>query len=320
MHHRPSGPRLIPLLLRWSHLGSRRPGLLVASVVVLVASAIAMLVPAGTGAAEGVQVLDTVEASAFSPLAHEGSDTGTGIGAPAQRDGRSASEPAQPPAGGDEPLSLTDREVLYKVKQAGLWEMPVGMWASERAVNARVREVGGLIAEEHQELDNIVNEAAARLGVELPTDPSPEQQGFMREIDAQRGTSFDERAVFLLRQAHGNVLPVLTQVRVETRSAAIREFTTEAMAFVQRHIEYLESTGLVNYEQLPDTSDLTNPDWRSHALTFVLFALVTALFTTLLILVGRPLAGLVRASAGPRRRRTTTPPAPAGRHYARSRS
>jgi predicted outer membrane protein len=318
MHHRPSGPRLIPLPLRRSHPGSRRPGLLVTAAVVLVAAAIAMLVPAGTGAAEGVQVLDTVEASAFSPLAHEGSDTGTGIGAPAQRDGRSAPEPAQPPAAGDEPLAVTDREVLHKVKQAGLWEMPVGMWTSERAVDARVREVGGLIAAEHQELDNIVNEAAARLGVELPTEASPEQQEWMGEIDAQRGAAFDERAVFLLRQAHGKVLPVLAQVRVETRNAVIREFAAESMAFVERHIDYLESTGLVRYEQLPDTSDLTNPDWRSHALTFVLFALVTALFTTLLILVGRPLAGLVRAPTGPRRGPATTPRAPAGRHHTRS--
>jgi predicted outer membrane protein len=298
---------------------SRRPGLLVPAVVLLVASVIALIVPTRTAAAESIQALDTVKGSAYnSPLAHEGGDTGTGIGAPAQPDGQAAAEPAQPPAGGVEPLAVTDREVLYKVKQAGLWEMPVGMWASERAVDARVREVGGLIAAEHQELDDIVNKAAARLDVELPTEPNPEQQGFMREIDAQRGAAFDERAVSLLRQAHGKVLPVLTQVRVETRNAAIREFTTEAMAFVQRHIEYLESTGLVRFEQLPATSDLTNPDWRSHALTFVLFALVTALIAILLILVGRALAGIVRAKTRSRRGRTTTLRATAGGHHARS--
>jgi predicted outer membrane protein len=212
---------------------------------------------------------------------------------------------------------VTDREVLHKVKQAGLWEMPVGTWASKRAVNARVREVGALIAAEHHELDGIVTAAAARLDVRLPDEPTREQQGWMREIDAQSGAAFDERAVFLLRQAHGTVLPVLAQVRSTTRNAVIREFTSEAMAFVERHIEYLESTGLVRFEQLPGTSDLTNPGWRSNALTFVLFALVTAVFVVLLVLVWRALAGLGRALT--RRGRSRTPTRrPTAAHYARS--
>jgi predicted outer membrane protein len=320
MHHRLSGLLLIPLQLRRSQLMIRRPVLLllVSTLVLLVAAAIPLIVPARAGAAETVPAPGAVDASGPGPLSHGESAPSTGVGAVAQPDGQAVPEPAQPPTAGDEPLAVTDREVLHKVKQAGLWEMPVGMWASERAVDPRVREVGGKIAAEHQELDGIVNKAAARLGVELPTEPTPEQQGWLREIDAARGAAFDERAVFLLRQAHGNVLPVLTQVRVATRNAVIREFTTEAMAFVERHIGYLESTGLVRYDELPDTAALTNPDWRSNALTFVLFALVAAAFTIVLLLVGRALAGIVRALTAARRGRTTRPRATAGGHYARS--
>jgi predicted outer membrane protein len=298
-----------------SRLAIRQPVLLVSALVLLVAAAIPLIVPARTGAASAPGAVD---ASGNRPFAHGGSDPSTGVGAAAQADGQATPEPAAPPAAGGEPLAVTDREVLHKVKQAGLWEMPVGMWASKRAVDPRVREVGGKIAAEHQELDGIVTKAAAALGVELPTEPTAQQQGWMREIDAQRGAAFDERAVFLLRQAHGNVLPVLTQVRVATRNAVIREFTTQAMAFVQRHITYLESTGLVHYEQLPDTSELTNPDWRSNALTFVLFALVTAVFIILLVLVGRALAGVIRGLPGSGRSRTTTPRAPAGARHTRS--
>jgi predicted outer membrane protein len=319
MHHRPPGLRLIPFLRHWlSRLAVRRPVLLVSALVLLVAAAIPLIVPARTGAAEAVSAPGAVDTSGTRPFAHGGSDPSTGVGAAAQADGQATPEPAALPAAGGEPLAVTDREVLHKVKQAGLWEMPVGMWASKRAVDPRVREVGGKIAAEHQELDGIVTRAAAALGVELPTEPTAEQQGWMREIDAQRGAAFDERAVFLLRQAHGKVLPVLTQVRVATRNSVIREFTTEAMAFVQRHITYLESTGLVHYEQLPDTSELTNPDWRSDALTFVLFALVTAVFTILLVLVGRALAGVIRGLPGWRRSRTTTARAPAGARHSRS--
>jgi predicted outer membrane protein len=291
--------------------------LLVSAIVLLVAAA-PLIVPARAGAAETDPAPGAADAADPGALSAGEGAPRSGVGGAARQDGQAAPQPAQPPTGGDEPLAVTDREVLHKVKQAGLWEMPVGMWVSERAADPRVREVGSKIAAEHQELDGLVNEAASRLDVELPAEPTSQQQGWMREIDAQRGAAFDERAVFLLRQAHGNVLPVLTQVRVATRNAVIREFTTEAMAFVQRHIEYLESTGLVRYQELPGTSDLNNPGWRSNALTFVLFALVAAVFTILLILVGRALAAIVRALTGSRRSRATRPRAPAGGHYARS--
>ena len=212
---------------------------------------------------------------------------------------------------GDGPLDPADRDVLHKVTQAGLWEMPVGAWAAERAESPRVREVGRLIHAEHAELDRIVHTAAAQLGVELPAEPTAEQQDWMAEIEAQSGAAFDERAVFLLRQAHGKVLPVLAQVRAATENPVVRQFTTESMAFVARHIEYLESTGLVAYAELPDPVALGTDAWWSDAMTFVVFALLTALFTALLLVAGRTVAERAR-------RRVPTPRARARGHHARS--
>jgi predicted outer membrane protein len=208
-------------------------------------------------------------------------------------------------------LGPADRDVLHKVKQAGLWEMPVGTWASERAENPRLREVGGLIAAEHHELDGLVETAAAELGVELPVEPSAQQQDWMDEIAAQPRTTFDERAVFLLRQAHGTVLPVLAQVRAATENAVVREFTAEAMTFVQRHIEYLESTGLVDYAALPDPAALGSDDWRSHTMTFVVQAVLAALITALFLVAGRAVADRAR-------RRAPIPRASVRGHHARS--
>jgi len=207
------------------------------------------------------------------------------------------------------PLDESDRDVLHKVKQAGLWEMPVGEWVSERAESARVREVGARIHAEHAELDAIVTTAAAELGVELPVEPTGEQQRWMAEIQAQSGAAFDERAVFLLRQAHGKVLPFLAQIRAATENEVIRQFTTESMAFVARHIEYLESTGLVDYAELPDPVALGSDAWWSHTMTFVVFALMVALFTALLLVAGRAVADRAR-------RRVPAPRTPVRAHRA----
>jgi predicted outer membrane protein len=313
MYDRPSGLSPVAVfrlsssraVLRWGRLT-------IPAIVVLAAFVSLLIVPARAGAADVSSGPGAGKADTVSPLA-QGDHSGAGVGTAVGQDEPAGSESDPSPAAGDGPIGSADRAVLHKVKQAGLWEMPVGTWVGERAVDGRVREVGRMISAEHHELDQITNTAAARLDVWLPTEPTLEQQGWMADIDAQNGTAFDQRAVFLLRQAHGNVLPVLAQARVTTRNAVIRQFTTEAMAFVARHIQYLESTGLVNYQELPTASDMSNPGWRSHAVTFAVFSLFTALFVTLLVLVGRALAARMRG-------RVTIPSPTGGGHRARSRA
>jgi predicted outer membrane protein len=150
------------------------------------------------------------------------------------------------------PLTTSDVDLLVKVRQAGLWETPTGQQMQQRATNSVVQEVGRRISTEHTELDAIVRRTADELGVTLPSQPSAQQQGWMDEISARTGADYDRTAVNLLRQAHGKVLTVIAQVRSGTRNELVREFATTSAQFVTRHHEYLESTGLVDFEALPE--------------------------------------------------------------------
>lgn len=149
------------------------------------------------------------------------------------------------------PLGPADRDLLIKVRQAGLWEGPTGQDAQQRATSARVREVGRRIAAEHADLDARVRQVAAQLAVPLPDQPSDQQQRWITEITNQTGPDLDRTFVQRLRAAHGNVLPIISHVRAGTRNDLIRQFATTSAQFVTRHHEYLESTGLVDYSTLP---------------------------------------------------------------------
>lgn len=153
------------------------------------------------------------------------------------------------------PLGPADRDLLVRVRLAGLWEHPTGQEAAERATTPAVREVGRKISAEHQELDDITVAASRDLGVQLPNQPSDQQQGWMREITSSAGARYDATFVNRLRQAHGQVYPVIAQVRANTRNDKVREFAGVAETFVSRHMGYLESTGLVAYDDLPELPD-----------------------------------------------------------------
>lgn len=150
------------------------------------------------------------------------------------------------------PLGPADRDLLVKVRLAGLWEQPTGQQAQQQASTATVKQAGHDISTEHGELDRRVREVADRLGVLLPSAPSSQQMTWMQEISAKTGSDYDRAFTQRLREAHGAVLPVIAQVRVGTRNELIRQFAAEADTFVSRHIQYLEGTGLVDFTALPE--------------------------------------------------------------------
>ncbi|MEU8358877.1 DUF4142 domain-containing protein [Nonomuraea sp. NPDC048882] len=150
------------------------------------------------------------------------------------------------------PLTAADRDLLIKVRQAGLWEMPAGEYAQTRAESQRVKEVGKLIMNEHMDLDLITRQTAKKLGVALPDEPNPDQQRWMAQMAAESGPAFDKDFVNLLRAAHGKVFTVVASVRAGTRNSDIRKFAQEGINYVMRHMAYLESTGLVDHNQLPE--------------------------------------------------------------------
>ncbi|MGN9836927.1 DUF4142 domain-containing protein [Nonomuraea sp. H19] len=150
------------------------------------------------------------------------------------------------------PLTAADRDLLVKVRQAGLWEMPAGEYARTRAASQRVKEVGRLIMEDHQKLDLLTRQVAKKLGVALPDEPNPDQQRWMAQLASARGPAFDKDYANLLRAAHGKVFTVVAAVRSGTRNSEIRKFAQEGINYVMRHMSLLESTGLVDHSQLPE--------------------------------------------------------------------
>nr|MDT0656894.1 DUF4142 domain-containing protein [Micromonospora sp. DSM 115978] len=149
------------------------------------------------------------------------------------------------------PVTPADRDLLIKVRLAGLWEMPAGTMAAEKGASQVVREIGAEIARQHEELDRLTVEAAGKLNVPLPDRPNIEQQAWLDEMQRSSGSQFDQVFVDRLRAAHGAVFPAIALVRAGTRNEVVRVLAQQANQFVKDHLTMLESTGLVDYGSLP---------------------------------------------------------------------
>ncbi|MFI6284961.1 DUF4142 domain-containing protein [Streptomyces sp. NPDC051018] len=148
------------------------------------------------------------------------------------------------------PLSATDRDFLVKVRLAGLWELPAGQQAIERAPTKAIRDAGDHLVVGHTDLDVRARDVASKLGVELPNQPNEQQQGWLRELSAASGQEYERKFANLLRNAHGKVFSLVAQVRHTTRNTLIRQLATDANQTVLDHITMLEATGMVDFDAL----------------------------------------------------------------------
>ncbi|MGW7451196.1 DUF4142 domain-containing protein [Streptomyces sp. NPDC054787] len=176
-------------------------------------------------------------------------------------DGR-ASAAVAGPAGEDDgagtmstaygPLTAADRDFVRKVRLAGLWELPAGRQAQQRGTRPAVRTAGEHLVEGHTELDRQVIQVGQALGIDLPNQPSEQQQEWLGQLTRARGDDYERLFIQLLRRAHGKVFALLAGIRAQTRNSMVRALATSANATVLDHISVLEDSGLVDFDALSD--------------------------------------------------------------------
>lgn len=147
------------------------------------------------------------------------------------------------------PVSDLDKELLVRVRQANLWELPAGRLAQDRASSEQVKRAGLHLMEGHSRLDQMVREMAAALKVEIPNEANEDQQGWVKQMESLEGEEFDKFFANILREAHGKIFPVVATVRSTTENSMIRDMAIETIKAVSDHLEVLEDTGQVE----PDT-------------------------------------------------------------------
>ncbi|MEU9012409.1 DUF4142 domain-containing protein [Streptomyces sp. NPDC048479] len=143
-------------------------------------------------------------------------------------------------------MTQVDRTFLVKVRQAGLWEIPAGRLAQTHASSDAVRRAGLHLVDGHSKLDQLVREDARILGVELPNEATPEQQGWVKQLDEAQGDEFDRLFANLLRASHGKIFATIGEVRAATQNDLIRRHARQANQTVLDHLEVIEDTGLVD--------------------------------------------------------------------------
>ncbi|MGW0843344.1 DUF4142 domain-containing protein [Streptomyces sp. NPDC002787] len=148
------------------------------------------------------------------------------------------------------PLTAADRDLIVRVRLAGLWELPAAEQAMQRSSSPEVKEAADHLIVGHKDLDQRVRNVAAQLGVEIPNVPNAQQQGWLQQMNNATDDQYDRVWANLLRSAHGKIFPAIGQVRNMTENTLVRQLASDTNQTVLDHITMLEKTGQVDFDAI----------------------------------------------------------------------
>ncbi|GAB2908537.1 MULTISPECIES: DUF4142 domain-containing protein [Streptomyces] len=148
------------------------------------------------------------------------------------------------------PLTAADRDLIVRVRLAGLWELPAAEQAMQRSKSPAVKEAADHLIVGHKDLDQRVRAVAEQLNVELPNQPNAQQQGFLQQMTNATDDQYDRVWANLLRSAHGKIFPAIGTVRNMTENTLVRQLASDTNQTVLDHITMLEKTGQVDFDAI----------------------------------------------------------------------
>ena len=154
-------------------------------------------------------------------------------------------------AGASSATSDADREFIANVHLVTLWETTAGEMAVKKGSTEQLREAAQQLTDQYTELGRLNTAAARTLGVALPVRPTETERRWLDDLENASGPAFDDLYVMLLRGTDGRMFPQLGVTRAMTASPVVRTLTQKANDIVLEHIDTLENTGLVQFQQLP---------------------------------------------------------------------
>ena len=147
------------------------------------------------------------------------------------------------------PLTEADRDFVVRVRAAGLWEYPLGKIGIQKGTTPAVKTAAEHLVDGHAALDTTTRKVAAMLNVTIPNVASPQQVGFVNQIDSSSGTQFDSNFANILRVTHGSIFNTVAKIRSTTKNSLVRALADQANDTVLDHISVMEKTGFVNFDQ-----------------------------------------------------------------------
>ena len=145
-----------------------------------------------------------------------------------------------------------------------LFEITAGDLAQQKGQSQGVKDLGARLKTDHTQLDQTVQQTASQLGVELPSEPTADQQSVLDQLNNASGAEFDR--LWVTSELAGHVQAIqATQTEISQGSEqSVVQLAQTALPTLQAHYDALVQLAEKLGIPVPQTSASGTPEPGQH--------------------------------------------------------
>lgn len=183
----------------------------------------------------------TIQRSYLAPFAFAMAALTVGCGEATTGARMAATASPQTAAADQVPPSDQDRIWMKKIHRGYLAEVRAGGLAERKGTAAAVKELGTKLVSAHTELDAELTRAAARLGVELPSALSGDQEKAGKALEDASREEFDRAFLAMIRKQHATAIGETRTEIKKGSSPEVKAMAQSALQVLRHHVLLVKS-------------------------------------------------------------------------------
>ncbi|MFG2055740.1 DUF4142 domain-containing protein [Micromonospora sp. NPDC048930] len=155
--------------------------------------------------------------------------------------------------------STQDTQYLQALHQVNLAEITMGNLAQQKGRNQQVKDLGKQFVTDHTQLDQTVQSTAQQLNVQLPSEPTADEQKVISRLNNLSGAEFDK--AWVTAELAGHVAAIqATQTEISQGSEqSVVTLAQDALPVLQAHLDALTALAQTLGVPVPQTSASGTP-------------------------------------------------------------
>ncbi|HEY4541155.1 MAG TPA: DUF4142 domain-containing protein [Noviherbaspirillum sp.] len=139
-------------------------------------------------------------------------------------------------------VSKGDRKIMNEIAQANLTEIETSKLALERSQDPQVKQFAQRMIDDHTKLQDELKQLAEAKNVQLPQEPSRQQQRIVERLSKAEGKKFDdEYRKQVAERAHEDTHKKLKQARKDAKDPQLSALVASALPVVEQHLSSAEN-------------------------------------------------------------------------------
>jgi len=133
-----------------------------------------------------------------------------------------------------------DAKFAVAAANGGMGEVEMGKLAQEKAVNAKVKDYGAMMVNDHSKVNDELKALAKSKGITLPGVLDKDEQNAKDKLSAKSGTDFDKAYVKSMVDDHKADIKDFEKAAKNLKDPDLKAFALKTLPILNKHLETIE--------------------------------------------------------------------------------